>query len=93
MEQTGSEKTSATPVGVMVLAAVVTADVGIAIYQHWRAFDVLKRGLAITLLASLVAWPALAILARRRGGSFQWQGLLPAYIWVLMATMLFGLRA
>jgi glucose-6-phosphate-specific signal transduction histidine kinase len=93
MEQTGSEKTSATPVVFKALAAVVTADVGIAIYQHWQVFDVLKKGLAIILLASLVAWPAMAILARRRGGSFQWQGLLPAYIWVLTATMLFGLRA
>ena len=74
MEQTGSEKTSVTPVGVIkVLAAVATVDVDIAIYEHWRGFDVLRKGLAGLLLANLIAWPAMAILVQER--EFQMAGL------------------
>ena len=75
------------------LAAVVTADVLIAILLHWTHFDWIGRGLAVVLLGLLVAIPAHATWGRKEQRLYDWANLSPMYIVLMVATMLFGMRA
>jgi carbon starvation protein CstA len=74
------------------LAAAVTADVLIAIVLHWTGFDWARRSLAIVLLVYLVVMPVLATWVPKERRRYDWASLLPAYIFLMLATMLFGMR-
>jgi hypothetical protein len=71
-------------------AAVVTADVLIAVLRHWRGYDLVAKLLAIVLLTNLVVLPATVSWGRIK--RYDWHSLLPAYMLLLLATILFNLR-
>jgi hypothetical protein len=75
---------------VKLLAATATANVFIVIFFHWKGYDWLGKSLAVTLLANLIAIPAVATWGRVK--RYPWQSLAPAYIFLTLATMLFGIR-
>jgi hypothetical protein len=94
MEEVKAPRVVGTPVStIKFLAAVVTADVLMAILLHWTRFDWIQRGLAVVLLGLLVAIPAHATWGRKERRQYDWANLFPMYIVLMLATMLFGMRA
>jgi len=60
------------------------------IVWHWKSYDLLSRVLAIALLFNVIALPAAVTWGRIK--RYDWQDLAPAYLWLMLATMLFGMR-
>jgi hypothetical protein len=74
----------------ILLAFAVTIDVGLAIVTHWKTYDWLGKFLGIVLLLNLVIVPLARTIKFRRGEKPKPEILVQtAYIWVLLATMLF----
>jgi len=93
MEQVNSPGVSGIPLWlVRSFAVVVTADVCMVIASSWRAYDVLGKSLAAVLLAYLAVIPAVATWRRKRTSGIEWSNLIPAYVLLMLATMLFGMR-
>jgi hypothetical protein len=91
MEGLNARNAAGTPVwAIKALAAVVTADVFITIVRHWTGFDLVSKFLAVALLANLVALPAASSWGRIK--RYEWQSLFPAYLLLMLATSLFGMR-
>ncbi len=91
MEQTKTPIAAGTPVWVIKsLAAVVSLDVLLTILRHWTGYDLIGKFLAVVLMAILVALPAATTWGRIK--RYDWQSLLPAYMLLMLATMLFGMR-
>jgi hypothetical protein len=75
----------------ILLAVVVTIDVCLAIAFHWRTYDWIKKFLALVLVSNLVIVPVTIIIKRKKGIATKPDMLVQtAYIWVLLATMLFN---
>jgi len=84
-------RTGGTPIWMIkVLAGAVTADVLMTIAKHWNGYDLISKFLALALLANLIVLPAAITWGRIK--RYDWQSLYPAYLWLLLATLLFGLR-
>jgi carbon starvation protein CstA len=93
MERVNAHRPAGMPVWIIkFLAAAVTTDVLVVIVLHWTSFDSVRRLLAVVLLAFLVVMPALATWAPKERRRYDWASLLPAYIFLMLATMLFGMR-
>jgi hypothetical protein len=71
------------------LAAVTTLVVLVAVLSHWKNFDLLKRGEAIALLFYVFIVPVAATW-RRTQTRIEWSNLLPAYVFLLTATLVFA---
>jgi hypothetical protein len=84
---------SAYPKTALSLAIVVTLVILSQVVIHWHGLDLLMRFTAILFLASLVLVPVQFIRGRRRGRPLGNDLLLGfAYVWVLLTTLVFGLR-
>jgi hypothetical protein len=73
------------------LAIVVTINIVLAIAGHWRTYDWIKEFLAVVLVLHLVTVPLTIFLKTRRGITANpnlW--VRTAYLWLLLATMLFN---
>jgi hypothetical protein len=93
MEQVKAPHAAGMPVWIIkTLAGVVTAIVCMAVYDHWKGYDLVHEFLAVALLAYLIVIPAVATWGRKERRQFEWPNLMPAYAFLMMATMLFGLR-
>jgi hypothetical protein len=93
MEQANASNVVGTPVWmVKSFAVVVTADVCLAVARHWRGYDVIDRLLAVTLVALLVTIPAVATWGRQETRRIEWSNLMPAYMLLMLATVLFGMQ-
>jgi hypothetical protein len=74
-----------------LLAIAVTIIVCLTIAEHWKTYDWIKKLLAVGLVSNLAIVPLSMIIRVSRGEkakpdmSFQ-----RAYIWLLLATMLFS---
>jgi hypothetical protein len=74
-----------------LLAFVVTIDVGLVIVRHWKTYDWLGKFLSIVLLLNLVIVPVTRTIKFRRGEKPKPEILVQtAYIWLLLATLLFN---
>jgi hypothetical protein len=70
---------------------VVTIDVSLAIVRHWKTYDSLGKFLGIVLLLNLVIVPLTRTIKFRRGEKPKPEILVQtAYIWLLLATLLFN---
>lgn len=75
----------------ILLAVAVTIDVCLAIAFHWRTYDWIKKFLALVLVANLVIVPVTIIIKRKKGIATKPDMLVTtAYIWLLLATLLFN---
>jgi hypothetical protein len=75
----------------ILLAVVVTIDVSLTIARHWKTYDWLGRFLGIVLLLNLVIVPLTIVIKSSKGEKPKPDMLVQtAYIWVLLATMLFS---
>jgi hypothetical protein len=93
MENVEPSSTVSMPVGpVKVLAAVVTANVCLAIAPHWKSYDFSHRCDAILLVAFLLMFPSIATWRRKEKRLFEWAQLWPAYMLLMFAANLFGAR-
>jgi hypothetical protein len=75
----------------VLLAIVVTFNVSFATVTHWKTFDWLGKFLGIVLLLNLVIVPLTMIIRLSKGEKPKPDMLVQtAYIWVMLATMLFN---
>ena len=76
----------------ILLAVVVTIDVCLAIAFHWRTYDWIKKFLALVLVSNLVIVPVTIIINLRKKGIATKPDISvqTAYIWLLLATLLFN---
>jgi hypothetical protein len=72
----------------MLWAVVATARLGDAILRRWRGFDATHEFCAVALLIALVLIPANAVWGRQ-GRRLDWSNLTPAYVLLLLATIVF----
>jgi len=76
------------------LGLVVSADVLLTIFKHWKGYDALSRCNAVVLMLFLVVPPGMAL----RGESTETskygraQMVIWGYMSVMLATILFGMR-
>lgn len=78
----------------ILLAIVVTMGVSLAIAKHWKTYDWLSKSLGIVFLLNLAIVPLATIVKLRKGEKAKPDILVQtayinAYIWVMLATMLF----
>ena len=75
----------------ILLAIVVTLDVSLAIARHWKTYDWLGKFLGIVLLLNLAIVPLTRIIKSRKREKPKPEKLIQtAYIWLLLATILFN---
>jgi hypothetical protein len=75
----------------VLLTIVATLVVCLTIVVHWRTYDWVNKFLAVGLLLNLAALPLTIILQSRKGITTKPDMLLKAaYIWLLLATILFN---
>jgi hypothetical protein len=77
---------------IKVLAAAVTANVCLAIALHWKSYDWIHKFDAVLLASFLVTVPSIATWRRKEKRPFEWAQLWPAYMLLMIATNLFGMR-
>jgi hypothetical protein len=96
MESTGSGKQSFLKgrfynAITVLLAFIVTIDVCLAIAAHWRTSDSISKFLGVVLILNLLIAPLNVIIRSRRGEKATPDMLVrTAYIWLLLATILFN---
>jgi uncharacterized membrane protein YkgB len=74
-----------------LLAIAVTIVVCLTIAEHWKTYDWIKKLLAVGLVSNLAIVPLSMIIKLRRGEKAKPDMLFQtAYIWLLLATMLFS---
>jgi hypothetical protein len=73
-------------------AAVATTNVCLVVAWNWRSYDMLGKSLAALLLVYLATVPAVATWGKMETKRIQWSNLMPAYMFLMLATMLFGMR-
>jgi hypothetical protein len=75
----------------ILLAFLVTIDVSFAIVTHWKTYDWLGKFLGIVLLLNMAIVPLTTIIKLRKGEKAKPEMLVQtAYIWLLLATILFN---
>jgi hypothetical protein len=74
----------------ILIAIVVTIGVCFTIASHWRTYDWISKFLGIVLVFNLLVGPLPVIKRMRKGETARPEMLLQtAYIWLLLATLLF----
>jgi hypothetical protein len=75
----------------ILLAIVVTLAVCITVAEQWNTYDWIKRFLAVCLLLNMTTVPLAIILKLTKGITAKPDILVKtAYIWLLLATLLFN---
>ena len=75
----------------LLLAFAVTANVCIRIAVRWPGYDWLSKSLALVLLASLMVIPVCTVWSQKAGKKVGFpQFVQAAYMWLLLATLLFA---
>ncbi len=73
-------------------AVVVTVNVCLAVFDHWKRFDWSQRFVAFALLFWLVLMPVAATGSWKAAKRLDWANLWYAYMLLMLAIMLFGGR-
>lgn len=75
----------------VLLAIIVTVAVSLTIAGHWKTYDWISKFLAFSLLLNLAIVPLTMVVKLIKGEKAKSDILVQtAYIWVLLATMLFN---
>jgi uncharacterized membrane protein len=73
------------------LALVVTLVVCLTIAGQWKSYDWIKKLMALALVFNLAVVPVAIIMNLRKGGTAKPDmSVQGAYIWLLLATLLFN---
>lgn len=72
------------------LAFAVTTDVSLVIVRHWKTYDWLGKFLGIVLLLNLLIVFLTRTIKLGKEEKRKPEMLQTAYIWLLLATMLFN---
>jgi hypothetical protein len=94
MEITSLEREAPEPLfnpASIIVAVLGTLIVTMNVLDRWAAFEATDKFLAVCLLISLVAYPALAFWKERAGKRVRRDKLVTtAYVWLMGATILFS---
>jgi len=75
----------------VLLAIVVTLVVCLTIAGQWKTYDWIKKLMALALVSNLVIVPLAIIMNLRKGGTAKPDmSVQGAYLWLLLATLLFN---
>ena len=76
---------------IVLFALLVTVNVSFTIVRHWKTYDWIGQFLGIALLLNLAIVPLAMIIRFRKREKPKVDMLVQtAYIWVMLATMLFN---
>lgn len=80
--------------GMILLALVATSAVCLTIVLHWRTYDWINKLLAVVLLLNLARVPlTISIKGRKEITAKPDTWIQTAYIWIILATILFNRQA
>ena len=75
----------------VLLAIVVTLVVCLTIAGQWKTYDWIKKVMALALVSNLVIVPLAIVMNLRKGGTAKPDmSVQGAYVWLLLATLLFN---
>jgi hypothetical protein len=75
----------------ILVVIVVTLAVCLTIAGQWKMYDWIKKLMALALLSNLATGPLAIIIRFRKGRSAKMDiSVQVAYVWVLLATILFS---